>query len=140
MIIDFFKCFELIASEMDQTHISLEAEISYNVQADALVWSDEYPASSKGHLSEYDCVKILLRYRTSLILGSPDQALKPYWERAMTLFPNWAGFCTDRLNSTDEAKKYFDYHHKRDTRKVLSFITKARQVSKRCPTENDKTK
>ena len=80
----------------------------YDVLADALVWSDEYPKDIPGRHHEFDCIKLLLRYRTTLLLGAPNDFFRPYWERGKELFPNWAGFCIARLTPTEELRKFYE--------------------------------
>ncbi len=110
MTIDYFKRLARIAADMDQAQFSPIAEIGYDAFADALVWSDEYPRGITASVPEFDCVKLVLRYRTTVLLGKPDDFFKPYWDRAKELFPNWAGFHPSRLKATDElVRLYEDY-------------------------------
>ncbi|MBN1910367.1 MAG: hypothetical protein JW818_11550 [Pirellulales bacterium] len=121
MSVDFFACLEQIAGKMDQARFSPEAKIDYNLFADALVWSDEYPSDIEGQRADYDCVKLLLRYRTTLLLGNPDNTFKPYWEAGKRLFPNWAGFHVSRVTPTEELRQQFESFHARGERHIQAW-------------------
>jgi hypothetical protein len=97
MSINWFARLEHIADQMDGIHASPEAQIGYDVLSDAITWSDEYPRDLAGRMEDFECLKILLRYRTSVLTGDPDESLRYYWDRAMELFPNWAGFDPARI-------------------------------------------
>lgn len=121
MEIDYLEKLERIANEMDQTRVQPEAAIGYDVLADALVWSDEYPHNITGRRSEFDCVKLLLRYRTTLLLGKPDDLFRPYWDLAKKRFPHWAGFCPARLAMTEELRQRYERDRKRAMRRLERF-------------------
>lgn len=112
----YLEALRRIADEMDRTRASPDAVVGYDVSADALVWADEYPSRPRGGLRQFDCVKLLLRYRTTLLLGDPDESFKPYWDLGIELFPNWAGFSPTRVNPTDELRELYEYHRKRGLR------------------------
>jgi hypothetical protein len=105
---DYFEHLKRIAGEMDQTRSLPGATADYDVLAGALVWSDEYPGDFGRRLAEFDCVKLLLRYRTTLLLGKADDALRPYWDYARERFPNWAGFSPARLAMTEELATLYE--------------------------------
>jgi hypothetical protein len=119
--IDWYERLANVANELDQTRIKTDAEVGYDVLSDGIVWSDEYPPNLVGRTEEFDCVRILLRYRTSVLTGSPDEYLRPYWEFARTQFPNWAGFDAERNSPSPEMQKFRERSERRDTRllKVL---------------------
>jgi hypothetical protein len=106
---------------MDRTRVVPDATVGYDVLSDALVWSDEYPSNIAGRLAEFDCVKLLLRYRTSLLLGKPDDSFKPYWDHAKERFPDWAGFCSTRLVATEALKAQYEHDRKSAMRRVERF-------------------
>jgi len=97
MELEFESQFEAIAQDMNASRANPTATLGYDVLADGLIWSDEYPASLPGRSKDFECVRILLRYRTSLLFGEPDEFFQRYWELAMRLFPRWAGFEPSRL-------------------------------------------
>src|SRR4051794_29424691 len=70
------------------------ARVRYNPFADAIYWSDEVPAKLTD--DEEDALRILLRYRTSLIIGRADPMWAPLWGAATELFPRWIGFSEER--------------------------------------------
>jgi hypothetical protein len=104
------ESFKDIASELDRTTASSEAVLSYDLLADALVWSDEFPPPRKDRLGDITSIRVLLRYRTSILLGKPDTSLKLYWDWALKMFPNWAALCPERLKPTEEIVKFYEEH------------------------------
>jgi hypothetical protein len=115
--IDWLPHFERLAPKMDRVRARPNAKRSYHLFADAIVWSDEYP-DSPGRMSEFDCLKLLFRYRTTVLLGEPDLMLKPYWERALELFPNWAGFSPERLVAPAGFKEFLEQRGARAMRQL----------------------
>ncbi len=111
MTTDYYDQFCRIADEMNRTRASSKPEISYELFADALVWTDEYPEGYKQRLGAFDCIKLLLRYRTTLILGNPDALLKPYWDEARALFPQWAGFDAARQREDERLRAIYERYH-----------------------------
>ena len=90
-----------IASVMDALRGDSSAKLGYDVLADALVWTDEYPdfanpAYAHIPLKDFECMRLVLGYRTSIILGSPDAGCERYWIEAARLFPSWCGFRIER--------------------------------------------
>lgn len=131
----FLSQLEFIGADMDQTRALPDATVGYDVLSDALIWSDEYPASMPHRMADFQCVRLLLRYRTTLLLNRPDETLKPYWNKGRTQFPNWAGFHPDRLMPTDELRKFFDHQRERQMRllrrlnRLLNSLPEPRQGS-----------
>jgi hypothetical protein len=70
------------------------AKFFYDLFADALVWSDEVPPPDFPNRVSFNTAELrgLWRYRTTLILGQPDEKRRPAWEKAIECFPNWPGF------------------------------------------------
>lgn len=67
---------------------------------DAVVWSDEVPSS----LWDNQYLIYLLRYRTSVLLGEPMDAVRPLWEEAQQMFSSWAGFAWERCTPDDRMR------------------------------------
>jgi hypothetical protein len=111
------ESFQLMASDMNQMHFDPGAILKYDLLADGLVWSDECPSIPRGLFDEYSCIRILLRYRTTILLGTPDENLKPYWDQALMIFPHWVGFRSERLKSTDD---------------LISFYTSSKSEGDKC--------
>jgi hypothetical protein len=81
-----------IADAMRQLKPDAGAVLFYELMSDALAWSDEIPEMESQQVRAFRPLRFLLRYRTSLILGQPDQRYQEYWDEALTLFPEWPGF------------------------------------------------
>jgi hypothetical protein len=73
------------------------AKFFYDIFSSALVWTDEFPQIDD--LDAISCLRCILRYRTSLILGHPEAQYEHYWSEAAELCPNWPGFLSDRKSS-----------------------------------------
>jgi hypothetical protein len=116
MTVDWFQQYVHIATEMNDVHALPGAEPGYDVLTDAIIWSDEYPSNVAGRMVDFDCLKLLFRYRTSILTGHPDETFRPYWDRAMELFPQWAGFASSRLVPSEELTKFYEHCRKRDMR------------------------
>jgi hypothetical protein len=56
---------------------SPQATVGYEMLSGALVWSDELPAFRALRLvHRWDVIRFVLRFRTTLILGEPDEELR----------------------------------------------------------------
>lgn len=99
---------EKIADEINVLPILDSPTMVYDVFADAIVWSDEFPPIKERSQSDYWCLRPVVRYRTSVILGSPDVELSMYWEKAFELFPNWPGFEPDRRRQQEALQRFYE--------------------------------
>jgi hypothetical protein len=86
----------LIASVVSSLKYSREAFVTYDIFSDALIWSDEMPDPGVETLPYYSYFRPVLRYRSSLILGVPEDRCRTQWEEAIRCFPKWPGFNPDR--------------------------------------------
>ncbi len=65
----------------------------YDLFADALVWTDELPSPEVVTDSLVGKeLRGVWQYRTSLILGKPNERCRADWEEASRCFPDWPGF------------------------------------------------
>jgi len=88
-----------------------DAEMQYDVMSDALIWTDEYPEPSADvGFSKLSVLRLLLRYRTTVLLGNPDPSLSEYWEVGKQLFPTWPAFAQERCSPRREFTQYFETH------------------------------
>ncbi|MEI8383823.1 MAG: hypothetical protein WCJ09_27155 [Planctomycetota bacterium] len=97
----FYAEITRIAPYFDCLVKSAEARCDYYLFSGALVWSDEMP---KGDFGDEQAIRHLLRYRTSLLSGTPLLEIQPYWEAASKAFPNWPGFAVERCIPSPELK------------------------------------
>lgn len=86
-----------IAKQMNSLPKSSEATVSYDLLADGLWWSDERIP----HSGSSDSLRVLLRYRTSLIIGEPEDRYLTFWSAAKQAFPNWPGFDPERCGADE---------------------------------------
>ncbi len=65
-----------------------------------LVWTDETNKATP--IEVIWALRFLVAYRTGLMLNKPREELKPLWEHALTLFPHWVGFRSDRREAAPD--------------------------------------
>lgn len=95
-----------------QCTYSPQSTFRYDIMSDAIVWEDEIPSPPLGDAM---IVRLLLRFRTSALLGTPDKTLEQYWRLGGRLFPSWPGFRPDRNTPCHELKEYYFKHSKKKT-------------------------
>jgi glycosyltransferase involved in cell wall biosynthesis len=82
-----------IAPLMREVVQSPTANFSYELLSGALIWSDELPEFRRMKLiRNWQVIRFVLRFRTTLILGEPHEEYRFIWEQAQKLFPGWPGF------------------------------------------------
>ena len=105
-----------IARQMNACVRSESAELNYDMMADALWWSDERPnlPDAKDHW----CLRPVFRFRTTLILGTPETQYQPFWDRALVLFPEWPGFHHTRTAPNTDLVAF---HKRKHDKAMASF-------------------
>jgi hypothetical protein len=93
-----------IADDMKRLQRSEQPVVRYELLSGSLVWSDEFP---KGTTVNTDCLRFVLRYRTSLILGESDKPYEIFWDEARRHFPEWIGFAPDRTSQSSELAAFY---------------------------------
>lgn len=86
----------VLAPTLNQLALVQDAECFYEILSGGLVWVDEIPDLSTLPAGTLEGLRGVIRYRTTLILGEPDQQYHEYWSEARKLFPNWPGFVAAR--------------------------------------------
>ena len=78
------------------------ARFFYDLCADALVWSDEVPPIGSPDCDTFNAPDLrgVWRYRTTLILGRPEEKRRLAREEARKHFPNWPGFDPKRCDAS----------------------------------------
>ena len=92
-----FEQLRAIAGRMRELKPAAGASVFYELMSDALVWDDEIPDLAAGDVGEFHCLRFVFRYRTTLLVGQPDERYRRFWEEAARLFPYWPGFDPRRL-------------------------------------------
>ena len=106
-----------VAPKMNGLVKSPTALVHYDMMAGALWWSDERPDFDE---PEYHwCLRPLFRYRTTLILGEPDQRYEHLWEQAKRLFPAWPGFDAERCRDDVQLARLYRIKNRWG---LLSFV------------------
>ena len=101
-----------VASRLNSCRPNPEATIKYDLLADALIWPDELPVPRQpGEFSKLSMVRVLQRYRTTVILGAPNSDLEKYWLLGKELFPEWCGFQPDRMTTSDQRVALYWKHN-----------------------------
>jgi len=77
----------------------------YDLMSDAIVWEDEIPTLFIG---DSLVIRLLFRYRTTVLLGNPDRELECYWRHGQSLFPEWPGFNPSRNRPSQELLKFLE--------------------------------
>jgi hypothetical protein len=85
-----------IADRMRGLTRSPDAKMFYELLSDSLVWTDEIPELSAGQVASQRALRFVFRFRSSLMLGKPEERYRVYWEEAQALFPDWPGFDPER--------------------------------------------
>ncbi len=94
------------------------ANYEYHLMSDAFIWDDEM---SSAEIEDDTALRYLLRFRTSMLIGKPIDALKPNWEYARSKWPNWAGFSSERCTYSEEMKREYDDYQSREDEFLESF-------------------
>ena len=69
---------------------------TYDLVSGAIWWLDEVDWTRP----KMAALRPVLRYRTMLLRGVPEEAWRAHWEAARLLFPAWVGFSAKRLRWT----------------------------------------
>jgi hypothetical protein len=89
-----------IAHLMRALQRSSDAKMFYELLSDSLVWTDEIPEVEASQVGGLRALRFVFRYRTSMMLGTPEARYRPYWDEAQSLFPDWPGFAADRRDAS----------------------------------------
>jgi hypothetical protein len=100
----------VIADDLNLLRMQPDASVSYDLLSDSLQWSDEIPLLGRHKPSNFWCLRLLFRYRMTMILQNPEAEFVDYWVRGKELFPNWAGFHPSRCSPNIEL---LDLYHTR---------------------------
>ncbi|HZZ73558.1 MAG TPA: hypothetical protein VFE24_14995 [Pirellulales bacterium] len=111
-----------ISTDMNNVRLRTDAVLQYNLVADGIAWSDEYPSGMAGRTKDFEVLKLLFRYRTTLLVGEPFEPFRQYWFRALELFPDWAGFAPKRLIPSDELIDFYKTRKDRDLRHLERIL------------------
>lgn len=93
---NLFQALHQIAPKLNQLQEDPHARVRHEWMSGGLVWSDELPPWESLEPCECHCLRPIWRYRSSLIMGSPEEQYRPVWEQAQLLFPQWPGFLPHR--------------------------------------------
>jgi hypothetical protein len=86
----------ILAPLLNRLTLDQGARCFYEWLSGGLLWRDEIPDLSGLPAGTFEALRGVLRYRTALILGQPDESCKDVWQAAQQLFPNWPGFVPAR--------------------------------------------
>ena len=90
--------FTQVAPYLDQLAQDANANLRYDLFADALVWSDELKLDENDDVlfDHIGTIRAIWQYRSTLILGTPCQRFEAAWQEAQRLCPNWPVFLPQR--------------------------------------------
>jgi hypothetical protein len=92
--------FEQLAPVLNNMKVHPDVVPQYDLVSDSLFWLDELPDLVGHSTSELWCLRPLLRFRTTLIIGEPDEQLRLFWDLAHELFPSWPGLLSVRRSES----------------------------------------
>lgn len=92
------------------------ASMQYHALAGAVYWSDEIPRQIDD--MQEDALRILLRYRTTLMLGRPEVECQKFWELAKQSFPTWIGFSESRVSPNSSVLDFYAQKTKRVRKQI----------------------
>ncbi|GAA5497216.1 hypothetical protein Rhal01_03409 [Rubritalea halochordaticola] len=100
-----FEQYRKMSHTMNLLNTPSSGDPLYHLMADALYWIDEIPK----HLDvdSENSLRVILRYRTSLILNEEDAQYREYWSFAKECFPQWVGFQSERCCPSKHLKEYY---------------------------------
>lgn len=102
------KSIDAIAERMNRLVKDDGAEPQYDLMSDALYWRDEIvPRAERRPIHVFHCLRYLFRYRTTLIIGSPDRRFEEIWNYARRRFPRWIGFSSERCTKNAALTEIF---------------------------------
>lgn len=101
------------ADQIRQCSFKPDAQMRYDIMSDAVFWDDEFPTPFAG---DSLALRLLLRYRTTLLIEEESPELRPYWDFGKTLFPDWPGFLSERRTPSET---------------ICSFIANAKNSGRR---------
>ncbi len=88
---------QLLIKQIHGLEYDPHATKSFELMSGGFVWSDESPQAYDDVASGY-AFRFLLGYRTSLIMGKPQEALESVWNAVRTECPDWPGFRPERIS------------------------------------------
>jgi hypothetical protein len=104
----YLEALQSLAKKLSSYKLRKSATLKFHILAGALFWSDEVPLWLSAE--QDDAMRCLLRYRTSLILGEPEENLKRFWDVGMQHFPDWIGFSKERVTPSPELIAFYRRH------------------------------
>jgi hypothetical protein len=113
-----FQALAKIAPKLAVLREDANARMYYELMSGALVWSDELPPVDQLESGEPNCLRGVWRYRTTLMLGEPEEKIRAGWERLLAWCPSWPGFLADRRTPDPERIKYY---HERSAKSLADW-------------------
>src|SRR5437667_3567800 len=113
---DRYERLKKIAPKLNQLKEDPQARVNYELMSDGLVWSDELPPWDELESGESHCLRAVWKFRSSLIMGSPEEKFRPAWDYAKELFPNWPGFLPQR-----QLAVWREFYLERQTKLIADF-------------------
>ena len=105
---DHLQNLRALAPVLDRLQADPNARVNYELMSDALIWSDELPPPSEQKGGEANGMRGVFRFRTTLILGKPEERFRAGWEMLRTLCPHWPGFLAERQQPDPGRIQFFE--------------------------------
>lgn len=95
-----------IAPVLNRLAVDPNARVQYELMSDALIWSDELPPLDEKGV-DFACIRAVFRFRTTLMLGKPDERYRSDWDLLASLCPQWPGFLPERRAPDEDRIQLF---------------------------------
>jgi hypothetical protein len=123
----FVKGLRSLASDLDSITVATSDRYHYDAITESIRWEDELPQSYGRGGERLAALRVIFRYRASLILGEPQAEWERYWQLARELFPRWIGFDATRLNPSPEVREFLRAHAAETAAAVARSIERMRR-------------
>jgi len=98
---DFFRTLADHAAHLNAINAPADSpKVRYEFMSGGLVWSDE--TNDQTTIEAIWALRLIVAYRTSLMLEEPRDEFQAIWDHANALFPKWIGFLPERRQPTAE--------------------------------------
>jgi hypothetical protein len=101
----FVKGLKRVAPMMRKLDKDERGGFFFDAMTESVIWHDELPKPSDRGGENFWGLRPIFRYRSSVLMGSPEMEWEPYWQLAKSLFPCWVGFRAERLEPKEEIIK-----------------------------------
>ena len=108
------------------THV-FNGKLCYNLIADAIYWDDEFPPDEEEIPTKAEwAMRLVLNYRTRLLIGGDEELGLDFWLKAKSTFPDWVGFSAERCSKNSEVEKVYTRFKRKSSVKLAKEFPELR--------------